>query len=326
MPIGKIRSVLVCTDLSAESDASVQSGALLASLCGADLFLVHAYEPFFPSFPDRRTEPGMAIGHPAEDRLEAVEEALEEQIRRVLGDRSRATGIVRIGAPAEVVRKVALEVEADLLVLGPHRQRPWGDNLLGTTADRLVRSVAIPCLVVPEPFRLPLRSVCAPVDLADPALEALEAAAAWGAAFGAPRTRTPVSVMYVLPPTPELYGIPTGGPAVEPVLGDALRDHLSTSQSASGIALREEVVHGERPADEILSWVTDSGTDLLVLGTHGRGALGRMLRGSVSSLVARHAPCPVLLVPDRRRARAPLFPIGTGAAHDPRAAMPPPPA
>ena len=38
------------------------------------------------------------------------------------------------------------------------------------------------------------------------------------------------------------------------------------------------------------------GADLIVMGSHGRGGLGRALLGSVSETVIRHAPCPVMIV------------------------------
>lgn len=54
---------------------------------------------------------------------------------------------------------------------------------------------------------------------------------------------------------------------------------------------------GASPADEILSYVRKAGPELLVMGTHGRGAVARALLGSVASSVARRAACPLLLVP-----------------------------
>jgi nucleotide-binding universal stress UspA family protein len=49
------------------------------------------------------------------------------------------------------------------------------------------------------------------------------------------------------------------------------------------------------PTEEILR--SSHGVDLLVLGSHGRGPLGRVVLGSVSDAVVRAAACPVLVVP-----------------------------
>jgi hypothetical protein len=50
------------------------------------------------------------------------------------------------------------------------------------------------------------------------------------------------------------------------------------------------------PSEEILRQARDTGCDLIVMGTHGRRGLGRLLLGSVAEEVMRKAPCPVLTV------------------------------
>ena len=47
---------------------------------------------------------------------------------------------------------------------------------------------------------------------------------------------------------------------------------------------------------EILKYASGNGIDLIVMGTHGRGAVKHMLLGSVAEMVVRKAPCPVLTV------------------------------
>jgi hypothetical protein len=53
---------------------------------------------------------------------------------------------------------------------------------------------------------------------------------------------------------------------------------------------------GRRPADVLCRAAADHGADLLVVGSHGRTGLERLLLGSVAERVIRHAPCPVLCV------------------------------
>ncbi len=55
-------------------------------------------------------------------------------------------------------------------------------------------------------------------------------------------------------------------------------------------------IRGISPADEIVNHAKQSKTDLIVMGTHGRSALGHFLIGSVAEKVIRHAHCPVLTV------------------------------
>jgi nucleotide-binding universal stress UspA family protein len=55
-------------------------------------------------------------------------------------------------------------------------------------------------------------------------------------------------------------------------------------------------VTSNAPAPAIVTYAREAGTDLLVLGTHGRGAVAHLLMGSVAERVVRTAPCPVLTV------------------------------
>ena len=61
-------------------------------------------------------------------------------------------------------------------------------------------------------------------------------------------------------------------------------------------AIRVEVREG-RPVDAIVQRAADTDAGLIVMGTHGRTGLGRLLLGSVAERVARHAPCDVMVVP-----------------------------
>lgn len=51
-----------------------------------------------------------------------------------------------------------------------------------------------------------------------------------------------------------------------------------------------------KPAEEIVRAAREWPADMIVIGSHGRGGIGRVLLGSVAESVARHAPCPVLVV------------------------------
>lgn len=58
----------------------------------------------------------------------------------------------------------------------------------------------------------------------------------------------------------------------------------------------EERLHEGDSARGIVAAAEEWRADLIVLGTHGRGALGRLLMGGTADWVFRHAPCPVLVV------------------------------
>jgi nucleotide-binding universal stress UspA family protein len=55
-------------------------------------------------------------------------------------------------------------------------------------------------------------------------------------------------------------------------------------------------VTSNSPADAIVAYARENGIGLIVLGTHGRGAIAHLFMGSVAERVVRIAPCPVLTV------------------------------
>lgn len=94
------------------------------------------------------------------------------------------------------------------------------------------------------------------------------------------------------------------------------RDLLVPSQAESGQILQEAYAYMRQhgvvpetlhrvgaPADTILSVARQEGSDLIVLGSHGRSGLQRYLLGSVSEKVLAHAPCSILIVRETAHAR-----------------------
>ncbi len=77
--------------------------------------------------------------------------------------------------------------------------------------------------------------------------------------------------------------------------GEDALDYVVTRAREKGASLTTRIVRGY-PADEIIKAAKDEGVDLIVVGSLGRTGIERMLLGSVSEAVVRHAPCPVLVV------------------------------
>ena len=62
------------------------------------------------------------------------------------------------------------------------------------------------------------------------------------------------------------------------------------------LQVNKVAVRGISPAEEIINYAESNEADLIVMGTHGRSALGHFLIGSVAEKVVRHAKCPVLTI------------------------------
>jgi nucleotide-binding universal stress UspA family protein len=70
---------------------------------------------------------------------------------------------------------------------------------------------------------------------------------------------------------------------------------LAECEECSGIDVEEMIVHGEA-SSEIVRVAKERNVDLIVIASHGRTGLGRILFGSTAEAVVRHATCPVLVV------------------------------
>ena len=77
---------------------------------------------------------------------------------------------------------------------------------------------------------------------------------------------------------------------------DRLDTELNSGPGATGIKTTRVVVMSATPAAAIVSYADEHHIDLIVMGTHGRGAVAHLLLGSVAEKVVRTAPCPVLTV------------------------------
>jgi universal stress protein A len=78
--------------------------------------------------------------------------------------------------------------------------------------------------------------------------------------------------------------------SAEKGLDDFAAEHLG------GVADLEKAVVSGLPFEEILEFAADKGVELVVMGTHGRSGIDRVLFGSTAARVVRGAPCPVMTV------------------------------
>jgi nucleotide-binding universal stress UspA family protein len=142
---------------------------------------------------------------------------------------------------------------------------------------------------------MPFKKILVPIDFDETSDRALDHALALAGELGAKVT---VVHVYSLP----VYSPPDGSyiPAVElstAVEAGARRqlDELVHARRAAGATLEASLRSG-RAADEICEAARETGADLIVMGTHGRGLVGRALLGSVAQSVVRLSPVPVLTV------------------------------
>lgn len=140
-------AVVLATDLSESSEPATMEAMTLASRLGAKLVIVHAWQLPVYAVPD-----GVAVFGP--EVASELDNALQKRIDALAG-RLREGGLVvepRLvaGATVESILEVAREVGASYLVIGTHGRTGVQRVLMGSVAERLVRTSTLPVLVVPS--------------------------------------------------------------------------------------------------------------------------------------------------------------------------------
>ena len=143
-----ISRMLLATDFSAASDVALEYATTLAVRFGASLHLLHVIED--PSVAGSWIpELGLATVPPvcaamideAADRLARLRNGLERSGVKV-------TSEVMVGGPAAVIRDVAAARGCDLVVMGTHGRTGVAHLLLGSIAEKVVRTAPCPVLTV----------------------------------------------------------------------------------------------------------------------------------------------------------------------------------
>lgn len=295
----KIRKVLFATDFSERSEAALPHALWYAREFGAELHMLHAVvlhaaDPANPDvdFPDLETAYA-ELRRWASDRLEEAAGRVGEagvEVKRV-----EKRGI----AAAPAILDYAREEEVDLIVLATHGRRGVGRMLLGSVAEEVVRLAARPVLTVRpdgEEHAGPPRSLLVPMDFSRHADRAL----AYGGEL-ADRTGARLHVLHVVPemsfPDPyfaEAAEIRAMTKAAQERVPEALQRHVREVLGEDA-DVRTHIEVGT-PVATIVQVAGDEDIDQVVISSHGRTGVERMLLGSVAEGVVRRAPCPVLTV------------------------------
>jgi nucleotide-binding universal stress UspA family protein len=235
----------------------------------------------------------------ARSYLAGIQERLERQGVRVTLD-------VRVGSAISIILEVAEERKATMIAMATHGATGIKRILLGSTAEVVLRKSPVPVFVV-RPFwteeegppeaseTAPMRNVLVPVDGSDLAELAVPSALELARLFEARAI-----LLRVLEESRE-------GDAAEVRDAEEHLDAVARTFERRGIETFALVQKGE-PVEEILKAVRFHHADLIVMTTHGRSGLSRLVTGSVTEQVLRRATVPLLVVrAEKARRREPTL-------------------
>ena len=141
-----------------------------------------------------------------------------------------------------------------------------------------------------------LNKILVPTDFSEHSASAVRYGAELASKFDAE-----LHLLHCVEQTPILYG--EGGAWISPdtivEMQAAADKHMQEFPvDATGVTVVRKCVDGH-PFVEVIRYAKKEEMDLIVMGTHGRGAIAHLLLGSVAEKVVRKAPCPVLTVRDQ---------------------------
>jgi nucleotide-binding universal stress UspA family protein len=215
--------------------------------------------------------------------------------------------VVLRGDPATAIVQYAREApDVRLIAMATHGRSGISRWVFGSVAEKVLRATPTPLLLVrpaddgmaPPVHPLPYRTIVVPLDGSPVAEQALDQAYEVATATGAS-----LLLVAVVPEPDEFLAAEVGDIPVwmlEDRMAETERLHTYLQGQAArlmnaGLTVEIQVVTGS-PATAILDSAAETGADLIVMATHGRGGLQRLWMGSVALKVVQSARTPVLLV------------------------------
>ncbi|HTJ44714.1 MAG TPA: universal stress protein [Kofleriaceae bacterium] len=284
-----ITRVVAATDFSPEADLAVAHAVVIAKRHGANLTVVFA-EPERSTDDDRGDFAELAAEADALARQE-----LEARVASAAAAGIDTDGVLRYGAPDEVIAEVARDLGAELTVIGTHGRTGVKRFFLGSVAERVIKRTPDAALVVRgAPPEGGFRRVLVATDFSDAAFAALSAAIT----LAAPDAQLDVIHAWQYPPGTwgRLARRSAAFKSLEDAIVDAARASASSlqQQAASLRAFEVELRQGA-PAATIADAAEHGHHDLIAVGTHGHQGVRRFLLGSVAEAVVRHAHASVVV-------------------------------
>jgi nucleotide-binding universal stress UspA family protein len=300
-----IKHILCPVDFSEFSRHAFDRAVAVARSYGSTITVLHVLPAAsaVPALPYGPEGPG-PFGFEVLDRTRVLGE-----LPRFLADRQAVDVPIRfeVAEATSVQHEVVTQTSrlaADLVVMGSHGRSGFSHVLLGSVAEKTLRTSPVPVLVVParapvappagrEPFR---RVLCA-IDFSQDSARALAYATSL-AHHGAGQ----LTLVHVCEPVAVGYdpmvGVGFDVAAYQDAIAKSAQRQLDLAVGearALGCACDSVVARG-RAYTEILRISADRQADVIVLGVHGRNAIDRLVFGSTAEHLVRRASCPVLTV------------------------------
>jgi len=277
-----LKRILVPHDLGDTSNEAMKYATALARMFGATLDVLHVSHRIgaVPTELPFELDPG-------------IEATMRERLRKFTSH-DKATPDqelhVRFGTPHEEIIRFAEARQTDLIVMGTHGRGVVAHALMGSVAERVVRSAPCPIVTVRNrPLEFDTPNILVATDFGIASDTALTYGRTLAQTFGGR-----LELLHVME-NPFLRAMVADPHTLEVAARRQLSERLTaTDLQTLGASASLEV--SDDPAAAIVDYAKRARIDFIVMGTHGRQSMERLFIGSVAEHVVRHASCPVLTV------------------------------
>lgn len=202
--------------------------------------------------------------------------------------------LVAVGSPADEIDRFAGQKEVELVVAGTSGHGRLHHAFFGSTAFRLTHHLDRPLVFVPEGATPPpAKKIVIAVDFSpcsDAAMKwAADRALEWGSQVIAVHGLGASALAPDFEPTASFL------PMLD-ALSEQREQQIRASLDNLGVEQARVIISRSAPADAILETTSEEDADFLVLGTHGRGAVGRFFLGSVALRALRSTKCATAVI------------------------------
>ena len=282
------KCIVAGVDDSPEGIRSASLAWTIASKRGVDFYLVHAAREYWAT--SGGTDIPIDVGAMNQAVLQVATERLTESLSGTLPQTALTNLDVRLGRAAVLIRDVVAERDAGLVVLGAKHHAAVTRWIGGSTVHNVVRTSKVPVLVSCME-ETAINRVLVAVDVSYAADPTVKVAKGYAQLFSAE-----LRIMHVIEPLPLIAALPIALDQNAYYRISEEQFNKTAEQLAEGIDADVVVRHGsadEAVAAEVGAWKAD----LLVVGSHGKGWVDRLLVGSTTERILNHLPTSTLVVP-----------------------------
>ena len=306
--------VIVPLDGSDLAEQALPYGELVARSLGAPIELVQAYDILPPGLLGGGNRQSVIASLDDGARQRAMD-SLQRQRQRLENEGHSVSAVAQRGPASDVIVAVAGADPSALVVMSTHGRSGISRWVMGSVTDKVLHTIPNPMLIVranvlgPASPETSVKNVLAPLDGSAVSELAIPHAISMAAALSAGITVlsvTPTEDHYrrqISMVTPEMGAVPDIDLAnPEEMTAD---DAAETSGYLDDVRNRMRIDHAHgvatehRTSDNVAQTIIEMASaqpSLVVMTTHGRSGVGRMVLGSVTDRVIRHSSLPVLVI------------------------------